>query len=174
MKKEEKSQVVDSLVDKLANNSHFYLTDVAALTAEKTSDLRRKCFEKNIKLLVVKNTLLKLAMDRSEGVDYEPLYDTLKGSTAIMFSEVGGDPAKLIKEFRKENDKPVLKSAYVEEGIYIGDDQLTTLSQIKSKAEVIGEIVGLLQSPAKNVVSALKSGGGTLAGVVKALSERPE
>jgi len=172
MKKEEKSQVIDSLVEELANNSHFYLTDVASLTAGNTSALRRMCFNKNIKMLVVKNSLLKKAMERTTTKDYQPLLGSLKGSTAIMFSEVGNDPAKLIKEFRKTNEKPLLKAAFVEECVYIGDNQLDVLANIKSKNEMIGEIVGLLQSPAKNVVSALKSGGGKLAGIVKTLSEK--
>ncbi len=172
MKKEEKSQVIDSLVEQLANNSHFYLTDVASLTAAKTSALRRMCFSKNIKMLVVKNSLLKLAMERTTAKDYHPLLSSLKGSTAVMFSEVGSDPAKLIKEFRQKNDKPLLKSAFVEECVYIGDSQLDVLASIKSKNEMIGEIIGLLQSPAKNVISALKSSGGKLAGIVKTLSEK--
>lgn len=174
MKKEEKSQVIDSLVEQLANNSHFYLTDVSSLDAVKTSSLRRACFNKKIKMLVVKNSLLKKAMERSTEKDYQPLFGSLKGSTAILFSEVGSDPAKLIKEFRKTSEKPVLKAAFVEESVYVGDDQLEALASIKSKDEVIGEIIGLLQSPAKNVVSALKSGGGKLAGIVKTLSEKPE
>jgi large subunit ribosomal protein L10 len=123
-------------------------------------------------MLVVKNSLLKKAMERSEGKDYQPLFGSLKGSTAIMFSEVGSDPAKLIKEFRVKNDKPVLKAAFVEECAYIGDNQLEVLASIKSKNELIGDIVGLLQSPAKNVISALKSSGGKLAGIVKTLSEK--
>ncbi|MEI6489670.1 MAG: 50S ribosomal protein L10 [Bacteroidota bacterium] len=172
MKKEEKTEVIDSLVKQLADNSHFYLTDVASLTAEKTSQLRRLCFNRNIKMLVVKNSLLKKAMERSEGKDYQPLFGSLKGSTAIMFSEVGSDPAKLIKEFRVKNDKPVLKAAFVEECAYIGDNQLDVLASIKSKNELIGDIIGLLQSPAKNVISALKSSGGKLAGIVKTLSEK--
>lgn len=174
MKKEEKSQVIDSLVLELANNSHFYLTDVASLTAEKTSALRRLCFDKKVKMLVVKNSLLKKAMERNTEKDYKPLFVTLKGSTAILFSEVGSDPAKLIKEFRKEDKIPLLKSAFVEECAYIGDNQLDALASIKSKNEVIGEIIGLLQSPAKNVISALQSGGSKIAGIVKTLSERPE
>lgn len=172
MKKEEKVKVIDSLVEQLANSSHFYLTDVSTLTAENTSALRRTCFDKNIKMLVVKNTLLRLAMERNTEKDYQPLIETLKGSTAIMFSEVGSDPAKVIKAFRKKNDRPLLKAAFVEESVYVGDDQLSILASIKSKDEVIGEIIGLLQSPAKNVISALKSGGGTLAGIVKTLSEK--
>lgn len=174
MKKEEKTLVIDSLVEQLANNSHFYLTDVSSLNAVKTSDLRRACFNKNIKMLVVKNSLLKKAMERSTAKDYQPLIGSLKGSTAIMFTEVGSDPAKLIKEFRKTSDRPVLKAAFVEESVYIGDDQLEALASIKSKTELIGDIIGLLQSPAKNVVSAIQSSGGKLAGIVKTLSEKPE
>jgi len=172
MKKEEKSATIDTLAAQLANNSHFYLTDVASLTAEKTSQLRRLCFNKNIKMLVVKNTLLKNPMEKSTSKDYSPLYGSLKGNTAILFSETGNEPAKLIKEFRKKNEKPLLKAAFVEECVYIGDNQLEVLANIKSKNELIGDIVGLLQSPAKNVISALKSGGGKIAGIVKTLSER--
>ncbi|HET6227674.1 MAG TPA: 50S ribosomal protein L10 [Bacteroidia bacterium] len=175
MRKEEKSQVIDSLVEQLANNSHFYLTDVSSLTAEKTSQLRRLCFNKNIKLLVVKNSLLQKAMERSTGKNYQEIIDNaLKGSTAVMFSEVGSDPAKLIKQFREKNDRPLLKAAFVEESTYIGDNQLDTLASIKSKNELIGDIIGLLQSPAKNVISGLKASGGKLAGIVKTLSDRKE
>ena len=177
MKKEEKSQVIDSLVEQLANNSHFYLTDASSLTAEKTSQLRRLCFNKNIQLLVVKNSLLQKAMERTAGKDYQPIIDNaLKGATAIMFSEVGSDPAKLIKEFRLKNksERPFLKAAFVEECAYIGDNQLDALASIKSKNELIGDIIGLLQSPAKNVISGLKASGGKLAGIVKTLSERKE
>ena len=175
MRKEEKSQVIDSLVEQLANNSHFYLTDVSSLTAEKTSQLRRSCFKKNIKLLVVKNSLLQKALERSTGKNYQEIIDNaLKGSTAIMFSEVGSDPAKLIKEFREKNDRPILKAAFVEESTYIGDNQLEALASIKSKNELIGDIIGLLQSPAKNVISGLKASGGKLAGIVKTLSEKKE
>lgn len=174
MKKEEKSLVIDSLVEQLANNSHFYLTDVASLTAEKTSQLRRLCFNKQIKMLVVKNSLLKKAMERSTSKDYQPLLGSLKGSTAILFSEVANEPAKIIKEFRKKNDKPILKAAYVEESSYIGDNQLDLLASMKSKNEVIGDIIFLLQSPAKNVISGLKASSGKLAGIVKTLSDRKE
>jgi len=174
MKKEEKSLVIDSLVEQLANNSHFYLTDVASLTAEKTSQLRRLCFNKQIKMVVVKNSLLKKAMERSTAKDYQPLLSSLKGSTAIMFSEVANEPAKIIKEFRKKNDKPLLKAAFVEESSYIGDNQLDVLANMKSKNEVIGDIIALLQSPAKNVISGLKASGGKLAGIVKTLSDRKE
>lgn len=175
MRKDEKAQVIEELAEKLASNPHFYLTDISALTSDKTSKLRRMCFNKNISLLVVKNTLLQKAMERSEGKDYSELFSTLKGSTAVMFSESSSEPAKLIKEFRNQgNTKPILKAAYVEESSYIGDEQLDALAAIKSKNELIADIIAILQSPAKNVVSALQSSGGKLAGIVKTLSERPE
>ena len=171
--KEEKNVLINELVEELNNNSHFYITDTSSLTVEKTNLLRKNCFQNQIKLKVVKNTLLTKAMERT-GKDYGDLYGSLKGTSAIMFSEVGNAPAKLIKEFRKKNDKPILKAAYVSESVYIGDNQIETLVNIKSKNEVIGEIIGLLQSPAKNVISALKSSGGKLAGILKTLSERPQ
>lgn len=175
MKKEEKTLVIESLVEKLASNPNFYLTDISALTSDKTSALRRLCFNKKISMQVVKNSLLKKAMERSTGKDFADITaKALKGSTAIMFCESGSEPAKVIKEFRKKNDKPLLKAAFVEETAYIGDNQLEFLANIKSKNELIGEIIGLLQSPAKNVVSALKSGGGKLAGIVKTLSDKKE
>ena len=173
MTKEQKIELIDILTNKINNTLHFYLADIASLNAEDTSNLRRKCFENNIQISVVKNTILKLALDKSEG-NYEELYDVLKGNTSIMFSEVGNAPAKLIKEMRKSNDKPVLKAAYVEEGIYIGDDQIDILSSIKSKEEVIGEIIGLLQSPVKNVLGALQSAPNTIGGLVKTLQEKAE
>jgi len=141
------------------------------LDASATSDLRRACFKANIKLSVVKNTLLAKAMEASER-EFGELPEVLKGNTSLMFSEVGNAPARLIKNFRKKSDKPLLKGAFVEEAIYIGDESLDTLTSIKSKEEMIGEIIGLLQSPAKNVISGLKSGGGKLAGILKTLSER--
>jgi len=173
MKKEEKDGVIDALVEKMNTTKNFYLTDISELTVEKTNNLRRICFKKDIELKVVKNTLLKKALEKMEN-DYSPLFEVLKGSTSVMFTESVNEPAKLIKEFRKTSDKPILKAAYVEESFYIGDNQIDTLVSIKTKDEVIGEIIGLLQSPAKNVVSALQSGGGKLAGLVKTLSERPE
>lgn len=173
MNKEEKDLVIDALVEKLSATKNFYLTDISELTVEKSNDLRRICFKKNIELKMVKNTLLKKAFERLE-MDYSPLFPTLKGSTSVMFTESINEPAKLIKEFRKKSDRPLLKAAYVEESFYIGDNQIDALIAIKTKNEVIGEIIGLLQSPAKNVVSALKSSGGKIAGIVKTLSERPE
>ena len=172
MTREEKQNAIEVLTDRLAGSGIFYVADTSELTAEATSDLRRACFKQNVQLSVVKNTLLKKAMEKVDGKDLAEMYDVLAGPTAIMFAEVGNEKEKIIKEFRKKNDKPILKAAYVEEAIYIGDDQLQTLVDIKSKEEMIGEVIGLLQSPAKNVLSALQSGGGTIAGLVKTLSER--
>jgi len=171
MTKQEKHEIVKNLSEKLNENNIFYLADISELDAETSSKLRRMAFKREVSLNVVKNTLLRKALEAAEG-SYEEFYDVLKGNTSILFSEVGNAPAKLIEEFRKKNDKPILKGAYIEEAIYIGDDKIATLSQIKSKEELIGDIIMLLQSPAKNVVSALKSGGGTIAGLVKTLSER--
>jgi len=171
MRKEEKDQLVDSLVNIINDNNIIYLADTADLNAEDTSNLRRQCFKKDIKLTVVKNTLLKRAMEKSEK-NLEELYPVLKGPTSLMLSDVGNIPAKLIKEFRKKSDKPVLKGAFVEEVTYLGDDLLDSLVNIKSKDELIADLIALLQSPAKNVVSALQSSGQTLTGVLKTLSER--
>lgn len=173
MKKENKSAVIDSLIEKINHNAHFYLTDISGLNAEDTSNLRRKCFESGIQMQVAKNTFVKLAMEKAEG-DFEGLYEVLKGNTSVMFTETGNAPAKVIKEFRKSNEKPILKGAYVEEGIYIGDNQLDVLSSIKSKEEVIGDIIGLLQSPIKNVLGALQSAPNTIGGLVKTLQEKAE
>jgi len=173
MTREEKSIVIKELTDKLAETSTIYFTDISGLNAQSTNKLRRACFKANIKLLVVKNTLMAKAMSSSDK-DFGNLDQTLVGNTSVMFSETGNAPAKVIKDFRKKNDKPILKGAFVDEAIYLGDDYLETLVNIKSKEEVIGDIVGLLQSPAKNVVSALKSGGGKLAGIIKTLSEKEE
>lgn len=171
MTRQEKSQVIEELTAELANNTNIYLTDISGLNAQTTSDLRRACFKANIKLAVVKNTLLEKAMEASDK-DFGALPTVLKGNTSVMYSETGNVPAKLIKTFRKKSEKPLLKGAFIEESIYIGDNQLDMLVDIKSKEELLGEIIGLLQSPAKNVVSALKSSGGKLAGIVKTLSEK--
>ena len=171
MTREEKSQVIQDLTAQLAENSVVYLADISGLDAGTTTNLRRACFKAGVKLSVVKNTLLEKAMESSDK-DFGELSSVLKGNTSLMFSETGNAPAKVIKEFRKKAEKPILKGAFIEEAIFVGDDQLDTLVEIKSKEELIGEIVGLLQSPAKNVISALKSGGGTIAGIVKTLSER--
>ncbi|MBT6440155.1 MAG: 50S ribosomal protein L10 [Flavobacteriales bacterium] len=172
MNKLEKNEFIDSLAVKLADAKTFYLTDIAALDAEASSKLRRLCFNKQVSMQVVKNTLLKKAMERVEDKNYEELFGTLKGNTSIMFTDVANAPAKLIKEFRKKNDKPLLKGAFVEESIYLGEENLDTLANLKSKEELIGDIIMLLQSPAKNVISGLQSGGNTLSGLVKTLSER--
>ncbi|MCF6223580.1 MAG: 50S ribosomal protein L10 [Flavobacteriaceae bacterium] len=171
MTREEKSQVIDELTGKLTDNNIIYLADISGLNASDTSNLRRACFKANVNLAVVKNTLLAKAMEKSEK-DFGELSTTLKGNTSIMISETGNAPAKVIKEFRKGSDKPILKGAYVEEAIYIGDDQLDALVNIKSKEELIGDIITILQSPAKNVISALQSGGNTLSGILKTLSEK--
>jgi len=171
MTREEKSQVIEVLTTKLSEGNIIYLADISGLNALDTSNLRRACFKANIKLAVVKNTLLEKAMEKSDK-DFGELPSTLKGNTSLMFAETGNAPAKLIKEFRKKSDKPVLKGAYVEEAIYVGDDQLETLVNIKSKEELIGDIITLLQSPAKNVVSALQSGGSKLSGIIQTLSDK--
>ena len=171
MTREEKSKVIENLTAKLTDNPIIYLADISTLNAGSTSNLRRACFKAGVKLEVVKNTLLAKAMESSDK-DFGDLSQTLVGNTSIMFSETGNAPAKVIKEFRKKSDRPVLKGAYIEESVYVGDDQLDNLVNIKSKEELLGEIIGLLQSPAKNVISALKSGGNTIAGIVKTLSER--
>jgi len=171
MKREEKAAIINELTQKLKEASHFYLTDISELNAEATSNLRRKCYEKEIELVVVKNTLLKQAMEQSEA-KYSELFDVLKGATSIMFTETGNVPGKLIQELRKKSDRPIVKAAYVEETVYIGDDQLALLATIKSKDELIADVISLLQSPAKNVISALQSGGQILTGVLKTLSEK--
>jgi len=171
MTREEKSQVIETLTAQLSGNDNIYLADISGLNAGNTTNLRRACFKAGVQLAVVKNTLLKKAMESSEK-DFGELKDILKGNTSLMFSETGNAPAKVIKEFRKKSDKPLLKGAYIQESIYVGDNQLDSLVDLKSKDELVGEIIGLLQSPAKNVISALKSGGNTIAGLVKTLSER--
>lgn len=174
MTKEEKTRCIEDLAGKLTSAKVVYLADVAGLNAESTSKLRRQCFNKEIGFQVVKNTLLRKAMERVEDRDYSELFDVLKGNTSIMTAEMGNTPAKLIKEFRKKEEKPLLKGAWIEETVFIGDNQLEMLASLKSKNELIAEVVALLQSPAKNVVSALQSGGSTLSGLVKTLSDRPE
>lgn len=171
MTREEKSQVIQDLTATLADTNTIYLADISGLDALTTSNLRRACFKANVKLAVVKNTLLSKAMEASDK-EFGELQDILKGNTSIMIAEAGNAPAKVIKEFRKKSDKPLLKGAYVEESIYVGDDQLEALVNIKSREELIGNIITLLQSPAKNVVSALQSGGGKLSGILKTLSEK--
>ena len=171
MTKEQKVQEIQDLTDKLSSVKNLYLTDIAGLDAVQTTALRRACFNSNIKLSVVKNTLLEKAMEASDK-DFGNLKEVLKGNTSLMFSDVGNTPAKLIKNFRKKSEKPLLKGAYIEEAIYIGDDQIEVLESIKSKEELIGEVITLLQSPTKNVISALQSGRSNISGILKTLSER--
>ena len=171
MTREEKSKVIEELTAQLADNTNIYIADISGLNAAITSDLRRACFKANVKLSVVKNTLLEKAMEASDK-DFGELPETLKGNTSVMYSETGNAPAKVIKTFRKKSEKPLLKGAFIEEAVYIGDDQLDALVNIKSREELIGDIISLLQSPAKNVVSALQSGGGKLSGILKTLSQR--
>lgn len=171
MKQQEKGLIIDAIAQDLADYPHVYVTDISGFTVENVNQLRRLCFKRNIKLKVVKNTLLKRAMEQSS-VDYSEIYPALKGETSIMLSETGNAPAKLIKDFRAKSKKPLIKAAFIENTTYFGDNQLDFLCTIKSREELIGELVGLLQSPAKNVVSALQSGGGKLAGIIKTLSEK--
>ena len=171
MTRQEKNDAIENLKDALVGVKTLYLADIEGLNASQTSDLRRACFKENIKLQVVKNTLLSKAMEASTH-DFGELTGILKGNTSLMFSDTGNAPAKVIKNFRKKSDKPILKGAFIEEPIYIGDDQIDALVAIKSKDELIGEIISLLQSPAKNVISALQSGGGKLSGILQTLSER--
>lgn len=174
MRKEDKVAIIAKLGETLQEYPHFYLVDVEGMDAASTSALRRKCFQNQIKMVLVKNTLLKKALETSD-VDFSPLYGTLKGTTAVLFAQVANAPAKMIKELNaKKAEKPALKAAYAEEGCYVGADQLDALCSIKSKNEVIAEIVALLQSPAKNVLSALQSGQNTIHGVLKTLGEKAE
>ena len=169
MTREEKSLVIEELTSELANNTNIYLTDISGLNAGTTSYLRRAAFKANVKMAVVKNTLLEKAMEASDK-DFGDLPTVLKGNTSVMYSETGNAPAKLIKTFRKKSEKPLLKGAFIEEAVYIGDEQLDILVDIKSKEELIGEIITILQSPAINVISALQSIGGKLAGIIKTLT----
>lgn len=170
----EKAAVIKEITEKLENNSFFYLADATAMTVDQVNKFRRLCYRDGIEMKVVKNALAQKAMD-SYPVErnYSALYGSLKGQTALLFTEVANVPARLMKEFRgKAGEKPVLKAAYIDTAVYIGDDQLEALSNIKSKEEMLGELIGLLQSPAKNLVSALKSGGSTIMGLLKAMEER--
>jgi large subunit ribosomal protein L10 len=173
MRKEDKNQLIINLTDELMAANYLYVTDISDMNVENTNKLRRLCFKRDVKLIVVKNALLQKAMEKS-GKDFSPLFDVLKGHTSIMIAGQGNVPAKLIKEFRKTSDKPILKGAYVEEMTYIGDSELDNLIAIKSKNELIADVVALLMSPAKNVISALQSGGQNISGILKTLSERPE
>ena len=171
MNKKEKNEMIATLDGMLKDNNNFYLADISGLTAEENSALRRLCFKREVSLQVVKNTLLKKAFEKNDA-DFSELYSVLVGNTSIMQSEVANSAAKVIKEFRKKNKKPILKAAYLEESLYIGDENLSALADLKSKNELIGDIITLLQSPAKNVIASLESGGNKLSAIVKALKER--
>lgn len=171
MKKEDKSVIIDHIKEVVSQYPHFYLTETQGMSAAEVSELRRACFKSDIKMLVVKNKLMIKALDQLEA-DYSPIYGSLKENTAVLFTNTGNAPARLIKDFNEKKMKPVLKAAYVEESFYIGENQLEVLSTIKSKNELIADVIALLQSPAKNVVSALQSGSNTIHGVLKTLAER--
>ncbi len=171
MRKEEKHEVVLALTETIAEYGNFYITDTANLSVAKVNDIRRKCFENDIKMQVAKNKLIRKAMEASEG-DFSEMFDVLKGSSSILFSKSANAPAKLIKQLRRSGDKPVLKAAYIDSSVFIGDNQLDALVNLKSKEELVADIIALLQSPAKNVISGLQSGGNKLAGIVKTLQER--
>jgi len=171
MKKEEKHEVVLALTETIAEYGNFYITDTANLSVAKVNDIRRKCFENGIKMQVAKNKLIRKAMEASAG-DFSEMFEVLKGSSSILFSKSANAPAKLIKQLRRTGDKPVLKAAYIDSSIFIGDNQLDALVNLKSKEELVADIIALLQSPVKNVISGLQSGGNKLAGIVKTLQER--
>ena len=173
MNKKEKNELIHVLNNMLDENKNFYLADIAGLTAEESSSLRRLCYKQNVTIQVVKNTLLKKALDKNS-TDFTQLDDILKGNTSLMFAEEAKAPASVIKTFRKKSDKPILKAAHIEEEFYIGDNNLSMLSELRSKNELIGDIITLLQSPAKNVISSLQSSSNKLSGIVKALSEKKE
>ncbi|TVR82819.1 MAG: 50S ribosomal protein L10 [Saprospirales bacterium] len=174
MRKEQKVEIIEFLKDKFTNTPFFYLTDASKLSVEDVNKFRRACFDKGIEMKVVKNTLAKIAMESIENGDrYTPIFDSLKGPTAILFTDTANAPGKVLKEFRKTHDRPILKAAYIEESIYIGDEQIEALATLKSKEDLLGDVILLLQSPIKNVLSGLQSGGQTIAGLLKTLEERP-
>lgn len=174
MTREEKATIIDALAEKFANNSHFYITDASGFTVAQVNNFRRMCFKSGVEYGVYKNTLIRKALERQEGTDFSDLFKVLHGFSGVIFSkETGNTPAKVIREFRlKMEGKPVLKGASIDTSLYVGDENLNMLSELKSKNELIGDVIALLQSPAKNVVSALLSGKNTVAGLVKALEER--
>lgn len=175
MTKAEKTATIEALKEKFANVSYFYLTDASTMTVEQVNKFRRLCFEKGIEMKVIKNTLAKKALESlPEDKNYADLFDSLHGPTAVLFTETANVPAKVLKSFRQGSEKPVLKAAYIDTAVFVGDDQLDALTNLKSKEDLIGDIIAILQSPAKNVVSALQSGGQTLVGLLKALEERGE
>ena len=171
MKRTEKEVIINNLQEQINTYSHFYLTDISGLNAEDTSDLRRLCFKQDVKLVVAKNTMFRKALESSEK-NAEELYDALKGNTTVMFTETGNAPAKLIKDFRKKHNRPILKAAFVEEAVYMGENQLETLVTVKSKDELLADVVALLQSPMKTLLSQLQSGGDTIHGVLETLKEK--
>ncbi|MDD3280339.1 MAG: 50S ribosomal protein L10 [Bacteroidales bacterium] len=171
MRKEEKTKIIDEIAALLSSYDNVYVADLTGLTVEKSNNLRRLCFRKGVKLKMVKNTLLKKAMEQLD-TDYSEMYPALHGNSAIMLSEIGNVPARIIKDFRIKSPIPALKVAFIDKSIYLGDCQLDALYHLKTKEELVGDIIGLLQSPARNVISALQSGGGKLAGIVKTLSEK--
>jgi large subunit ribosomal protein L10 len=172
MNKEEKYELVEALTEQIKEYGNFYITDTADLTVAKVNNIRRKCFDSDITMQVAKNSLIKKALQAAGGENFDQLFDALKGTSTILFSKSAKAPAQLIKDLRKQGDKPLLKAAYVYSSAFVGDNQLDALLTLKSKEELVGEIIGLLQSPAKNVLSALQSGGTTIAGLVKTLQER--
>ena len=174
MKREEKDVIINEIAELLTKYPNVYVTDTSTLTVAKTTMLRRLCFNQGVKMLVAKNSLIRKAMERKDADSFSEIFGALKGTSALMFSETGNVPAKLIKEFRRKNDRPLVKGAYIDTAVFLGDNQLDTLVAIKSKNELVADIIALLQSPAKNVISALSSSGGKLAGIIKTLSERPE
>lgn len=177
MTKAEKTSVIEELAEKFVDSKYFYITDCSELNVETINNLRRAAFEKDVQLKVVKNTLIRKALERAaekNEENYDDIYNVLKGSSALMFTETGNIPAKLIKQFREENNKPILKAAFVESEVYVGDDQIDALVNIKSKEELIGDVILLLQSPIKNLLGSLQSGGNTISGLLKALESRGE
>ena len=175
MTRAEKTETIELLKEKFAQYETFYVTDSSSLSVAQVNKFRRLCYDQSVEFCVVKNTLVQKALETFDDVkNYEGVYPFLKGTSAIMFSNTGNVPAKILDKFRKENEKPVLKVAYVESAIFAGDEQLKSLTALKSKFELVGDIIGLLQSPAKNIIGALKSGGHTIAGLVKALEEKAQ
>lgn len=174
MTKAEKTQLIEELVVKFSDAKYFYLTDFSTLNAEQTSDLRRMCSEKDVEMVVIKNKLIKKTLQRISEEQYEGVFEHLAGPTAVLFSESGKLPAQILKEYRKSNKMPTLKAAYVESSVVAGDDQIDYLSTLKSKEDMIGDLIGLLQAPMTNLMGALNSGSGTIHGILKALEERGE
>lgn len=173
MRREQKSEQIEILKDKFTNTPFFYLTDASKLSVEEVNEFRALCFSKGVEMKVVKNTLAKIAMESVENGDqYAPLFDALKGPTAILFTDAANSPGKILKEFRKTHDRPILKAAYIEESIYIGDEQLSSLADLKSKEDLLGDVILILQSPMKNVIGALQSGGNTISGLLTALEKK--